>query len=76
MVILSLDGNCACALLGENLQEGEAEFVEVTEADMAKNGEDAMRFPKTIHKAALLAYERLLERLGRDPYSLPYQWSY
>lgn len=27
--ILSVDGNCGCALLGENLQEGEAEFVEI-----------------------------------------------
>ena len=37
---------------------------------VASNAEDAIR------KASLLAYERLLERLGRDPYSLPYCWSY
>lgn len=26
---LGIDGNCGFALLGENLQEGEAEFVEI-----------------------------------------------
>jgi hypothetical protein len=26
---LGVDGNCAFALLGENIQEGEAEFVEI-----------------------------------------------
>lgn len=27
--IIGIDGNCGFALLGENLQEGEAEFVEI-----------------------------------------------
>lgn len=27
---LGIDGNCGFALLGENIQEGEAEFVEIT----------------------------------------------
>ena len=31
-VIISMDGNFGCALLGENLQEGDAEFVCVDDA--------------------------------------------
>ena len=27
--VLSIDGDCACALLGPNIQEGEAEFVKI-----------------------------------------------
>lgn len=30
---LGIDGNCGFALLGPNLQEGEAEFVEIAEVD-------------------------------------------
>ena len=52
---LSIDGDHACALLGENLQEGEAEFVKV---DDTKS-----RYSKNI--AARKALKALCDRLGK-----------
>lgn len=52
---IGIDGNCGYALLGENIQEGEAEFVEVQSP-----GE---RIDKAI--AAKAALNRLRERLGK-----------
>jgi hypothetical protein len=64
-VILSVDGNAGCALLGENLQEGEAEFVVVEP-----------RPDEVIYKAEVracgAAFNALKLRLGRD--DLPYAW--
>jgi hypothetical protein len=53
-VELSIDGDHACALLGENLQEGEAEFVKVKWLHS-----DSSRF-----EAAHEAYEKLADRIG------------
>jgi hypothetical protein len=52
--VLTIDGNCGCALLGENLQEGEAEFVEIEEG----------RYPDTHLVACKKALHKLRERLG------------
>lgn len=61
---LMVDGNCGCALLGVNLQEGEAEFVEI-----------AARKDEPLHEAEVracwAAFKKLKERLGRD---LTYAW--
>ena len=57
--VLSIDGECACALLGTNLQEGEAEFVKI-DYDSPPLRSQAER------KAAFLALQALRERLGTD----------
>jgi hypothetical protein len=49
---LGVDGNCGFALLGPNIQEGEAEFEEIRGAD------DTL-------KAINRAYQRLKARIGR-----------
>ena len=61
---LSVDGNCGCALLGENLQEGEAEFVEVEQRPGEFLYEAEVR-------ACWAAFKKLKERLGKD---LTYAW--
>ena len=56
---LGIDGNAGFALVGENLQEGEAEFVTVPYGDE--------RFPHDEHAecwAATQALRKLEERLG------------
>ena len=73
-VTLMLDGNAGCALLGENLQEGEAEFVTVTDADLALTGEGWHHYPKAAVRACHAAYDRLLKRLGYQERALPYAW--
>lgn len=62
--ILSVDGNCGCALLGEDLQVGEAEFVEVTPSKDEPLHEAQVR-------ACWAALKKLKERLGRP---LTYAW--
>ncbi len=56
--IIGIDGNCGFALLGEHLQEGEAEFVEVVKV-----------VDENIYKAQIRAATRALraleDRLGR-----------
>ena len=52
--VLTIDGNCGCALLGPDLQEGEAEFVEIEEG----------RYPDTHLVACKKALKKLRERLG------------
>ena len=56
---LGIDGNCGFALLGESLQEGEAEFVEI-----ASPGDTSAQL--TACKKALRA---LQARLGRTDFS-------
>lgn len=63
-VVLSVDGNCGCALLGENLQEGEAEFVEVQQRKDEHLYEAEVR-------ACWTAFKKLKKRLGRP---LTYAW--
>lgn len=55
--ILSVDGNAGCALLGENLQEGEAEFVEVQQRSGEYLYEAEVR-------ACCAAFRKLKQRLG------------
>lgn len=65
--ILSVDGNCGCALLGENLQEGEAEFVEIRP-----------RSDEPLHEAEVracwAAFNNLMKRLGLTRDELSYAW--
>lgn len=63
--ILSVDGNCGCALLGENLQVGEAEFVEVS----PRNGEP---LHEAQTRACWAAFKRLKDRLNMP--QLSYAW--
>lgn len=58
---LGIDGNCGFALLGPNLQEGEAEFEEIraTELNPDPNSDGAKK--QAIHRA----YTRLKARIGR-----------
>ena len=69
-VDLTIDGNCACALLGKNLQEGEAEFVEI-----GKEPSDA-GYNTAVRKATVRALRRLTARCYPDGNaSLPYNLS-
>ncbi len=54
---LGVDGNAGFALLGENIQEGECEFVEVVQAK-----DEPLHIAEC--RAATEAYKRLKERLG------------
>lgn len=64
-VVLSMDGNCGCALLGQDLQVGEAEFVCVDDAP-----KDC---PRPEHWAITQAYRKLCARLNNGN-PLPYYW--
>jgi hypothetical protein len=70
-IILSIDGNCACALLGEDLQSGEAEFVEIDPMfeDMKKRHPQVSQF-EAAKCCAYVALDRLRHRLG--PHDLAY----
>ena len=66
-VRLSIDGNCGCALLGPNLQEGEAEFVEIDESELNDGYENAA------NRATIRALWRLTARCyPKGDHSLPY----
>lgn len=54
-VVLSLDGSHACALLGANLQEGEADFEPIEGWPHATYAAE--------RKAAFIAFRRLIDRL-------------
>lgn len=58
---VGVDGNCGYALLGENLQEGEAEFVEIDRNDHTLSANRQER------KAWGEALRKLEERLGSGP---------
>lgn len=62
--VLSVDGDHGCALLGENLQEGEAEFVKVD-----KGPDEPLHLAET--RACTKALRALEARLGRR---LSYVW--
>lgn len=57
--VIGIDGNAGYALLGENLQEGEAEFVVVPAPDGTRNKSERERC------AATQALRALETRLGR-----------
>jgi len=63
--ILSVDGNAGCALLGENLQEGEVEFVTVEQRP-----DELLYMAET--RACFLALKALRARLGCP--DLSYAW--
>ena len=58
-VELGVDGNCAFALLGEDLQSGEAEFVEIK----YRYGFTPMSHDEVLY--AGIAFDLLQKRLGR-----------
>lgn len=62
-VTLSIDGNAGCALLGVNLQEGEAAFSVIDETEFNDGYEPAAR------RAVVRALNELRVRAGE---SLPY----
>lgn len=70
---LGIDGNAAFALLGPDLQEGEAEFVTLPQ-ETGESGEGSFVVPTgddaTKLRACKLALKRLCARLGVD--ALPY----
>lgn len=53
---LGIDGNCGFALLGQNIQDGEAEFAEIPKWDNRHHAELA---------ACKQALRQLRDRLGR-----------
>ena len=66
-VYLSIDGDHACALLGENLQEGEAEFVKID----YPGGVESIYAYRARESAAMQAYEKLSDRIGeRWPFEM------
>jgi hypothetical protein len=65
---LGIDENCGFALLGENIQEGEAEFVEIAlpaEASKDPNRYHKKEWCEAAQTAASLAYLNLRIRLDR-----------
>ena len=59
---LGIDGNCGFALLGVNIQEGEAEFVEIPTA--TKDHDSSFVRPKGDDAAKLWACKEALRRLS------------
>ena len=70
-VWLSRDGNAGCALLGVNLQEGEAEFVCIDDCPKDENGKPIHAGNNVYRWACTQALRKLEARLGRR---LPYYW--
>ena len=65
---LGVDGNCGFALLGEDLQSGEAEFVEIAlplAASKDPHRYHSAEWSKAAQTAASLAFIALKLRLGR-----------
>lgn len=58
---LGIDGNCGFALLGENLQEGEAEFEEIKTDAPLWSMEGRLASKRAINRA----FTRLKARIGR-----------
>jgi hypothetical protein len=69
---IGIDGNCGFALLGPNLQEGEAEFVEIAlplEASQSPTRYNNIEWRRHALRAATTAYRRLRERLADREFS-------
>lgn len=60
--VLGIDGNCGFALVGENIQEGEAEFEEIRSTEP----EWTSAYQREAKLAINRAYRRLKERLGLE----------
>lgn len=65
---LGIDGNCGFALLGEDLQEGEAEFVEIDYDMKEHHGRTVLRSTAE-RMAAKAAFEKLKTRLDKPDLS-------
>ena len=63
-VLIGVDGNAGFALLGPNIQEGEAEFVTI-------DGDT----PRAAEIAANKAYAALGKRLGKSSGAINEQWA-
>ena len=63
----SVDGDHGCALIGANLQEGEAEFVQVAPRDL-----EPVYMAET--RACYQAFHKLLLRLGLTSNDCSYAW--
>lgn len=57
---VGMDGNCGFALLGEDLVVGEAEFVEISQADIQSLGNEAAE-----ERAWMAALDKLRTRLDK-----------
>lgn len=69
---LGIDGNAGFALLGEDIQSGEAEFVEIAlpvEASRDPNRYHHTEWCEAAGKAATAAYRKLHERLPEREFS-------
>jgi hypothetical protein len=69
---LGVDGNCGFALLGEDLQSGEAEFVEIAlpvEASKDPNRHHHSEWCDAACRAATAAYRKLKARLPDREFS-------
>lgn len=58
---LGIDGNCGFALIGPNLQEGEAEFEEIRATELNPDPKSVGAQKQAIDRA----YTRLKARIGR-----------
>lgn len=70
--IIGVDGNCGFALLGLNIQEGDAEFVEIDlplEASKDPNRYYKSEWVDAAMRAATKAYRKLKERLPDRQFS-------
>lgn len=72
-VRLNIDGNAGCALLGVNLQAGEAEFVCVDDCPKGKDGKPVHEGNLAFRWACTQALRKLEKRLGRR---LGYRWEF
>ena len=63
--LLGIDGNCGFALLGDDIQSGEAEFVEIIPVD--PYGDELPSAAAC--RAATKAYRRLMDRLPDEVFS-------
>lgn len=64
--LIGVDGNCGFALLGENLQEGESEFVEIEPVEVPEGWNKSQYTPwcRAADRAAGRALHNLRVRLG------------
>lgn len=62
---LGVDGNCGFALLGEDIQSGEAEFIAIQTTAPVGSSE----WCRAASTAATTAYHRLKERLAPKQFS-------
>lgn len=63
--LLGVDGNCGFALLGEDLQVGESEFVEIAGSDPV----GSKGWAEEASRAATSAYRKLQSRLADQTFS-------